>query len=496
MSMAIASACMTVAPVQAQCTPGWVAGFGGTGLNGTVRTAANWDPDGPGPEPTVLVVGGEFTQAGGQPATRLAKWDGLAWTTLGLDRGTIVALWPYPSGELLAGAALTPEYGSFTAVQRWDGSSWERVGYIEFVQALAVLPDGTILAGGGWSSNEYSAVARWNGQNWRRFGLNSGSVRSMVLQSNGDLIVGGQIRPPDATASCRVGRWNGTEWSCVGTGPNWVVNCVAVTPDGRIFAGGEFTIADGNPALNIAGWDGTSWSGLGSGLNGTVNALVVMPNGDLIAGGSFSIAGGVAVNFLARWDGSSWSPVGSGLNGVVRTLLVLPDGDLLVGGQFTQAGGVSAGRIARYTFGNPPVITAQPQSVQGCLSTPATISLTPVGNAPLSFVWRKDGQPIDPVENPSAATATLALAGVHPSDVGSYDCVVTNSCGSVTSSPVVVTLCAADFNCDGSVNSDDLADFATGYFNDPSDPRTDHSGDGPITMDDLCDFITAYFNGC
>ncbi len=61
---------------------------------------------------------------------------------------------------------------------------------------------------------------------------------------------------------------------------------------------------------------------------------------------------------------------------------------------------------------------------------------------------------------------------------------------------IVAAGCAADFNTDGVLNADDLADFITGYFNVPSDPATDFNGDGVINADDLGDFITAYFNGC
>ncbi len=57
-------------------------------------------------------------------------------------------------------------------------------------------------------------------------------------------------------------------------------------------------------------------------------------------------------------------------------------------------------------------------------------------------------------------------------------------------------LCVADFNRDGVLNADDLSDYITGYFNDPSDPATDFNRDGIINADDLSDYITAYFNGC
>ncbi len=52
----------------------------------------------------------------------------------------------------------------------------------------------------------------------------------------------------------------------------------------------------------------------------------------------------------------------------------------------------------------------------------------------------------------------------------------------------------ADFNGDGVVNSDDLSDFITGYFDVPPDPRCDFNADGSINADDLADFITAFFS--
>lgn len=56
--------------------------------------------------------------------------------------------------------------------------------------------------------------------------------------------------------------------------------------------------------------------------------------------------------------------------------------------------------------------------------------------------------------------------------------------------------CLADFNRDGVLNPDDLADFIAGFFTDPPDPLTDANADGVIDPDDLADFIAAYFVGC
>jgi hypothetical protein len=66
-----------------------------------------------------------------------------------------------------------------------------------------------------------------------------------------------------------------------------------------LYAGGDFTKAGGNPASRIAKWNGTNWTALGSGLNGTVRALAVSGS-DLYVGGSFTTAGGKTAAYIAR----------------------------------------------------------------------------------------------------------------------------------------------------------------------------------------------------
>ena len=61
-------------------------------------------------------------------------------------------------------------------------------------------------------------------------------------------------------------------------------------------------------ASHIAKWDGANWSALGSGMNRTVYALAVDGAGDLYAGGDFTTAGGVSANYIAKWNGSAGRP--------------------------------------------------------------------------------------------------------------------------------------------------------------------------------------------
>ncbi len=59
----------------------------------------------------------------------------------------------------------------------------------------------------------------------------------------------------------------------------------------------------------------------------------------------------------------------------------------------------------------------------------------------------------------------------------------------------IVVRSGADFNGDGTIDPDDLADFIAGFFGSPPDIRTDFNGDGVIDPDDLADFIAAFFGG-
>ena len=86
---------------------------------------------------------------------------------------------------------------------------------------------------------------------------------------------------------------------------NGVIRSLTTMPNGDLIAGGDFTIAGftlqgGGVSSNyIARWDGVQWSALGTGMNGPVYAVMTLPNGDLIAGGAFTMAGGVVANRIA-----------------------------------------------------------------------------------------------------------------------------------------------------------------------------------------------------
>src|SRR5436190_17546399 len=67
------------------CAPDWTPFlFTEGGIEGQVFAFQMFDADGPGPSPPVLVAAGAFVEAGGRPASRIARWDGKQWLPLGL----------------------------------------------------------------------------------------------------------------------------------------------------------------------------------------------------------------------------------------------------------------------------------------------------------------------------------------------------------------------------------------------------------------------------
>jgi hypothetical protein len=331
----------------------------------------------------------------------------------------------------------------------------------------------------------------------------SSTVLALAVLPNGDLIAAGEFGATGGTTVNRIARWNGISWEPLGTGMNSGVAALAVLPNGDLIAGGSFTTAGGVAANRIARWDGTSWSPLGTGMNSnsSVLTLAVLPTGELIAGGGFATAGGVTVNNLARWDGTSWSPVGTGTSGAVFALASLPNGDLIVGGSFTAVGGVVALSVASITRQGLPDIIAQPPTQVPLAAMGTTIAVQVPPSSTYQFRWYKDGQPISDLSGvwSGATTATLQLLSPDPSLLGEYYVLLTNQCGTTRSSMTRVIEdagqpCIGDYNQDGGVDGSDIEsfflDWAEGFT------QADLNQDGGVDGADIETFFVAWEAGC
>src|SRR5882724_578322 len=186
----------------------------------------------------------------------------------------------------------------------------------------------------------------------------NGTAYASVRDAAGNLYFGGQFTTAGGVITTNIAKWDGTNWSALGTGfagagANDVLRSLAIF-NGILYAGGNFTSVAGVPANYIAKWDGTNWSAVGAGLSSTATALATA-GGYLYAGGNWtSVSGDTSARSIARWDGFSWSGVGA-MNSLVNALAGSGN-DLYAAGAFariTNNGTItSALRVAKWDGSN------------------------------------------------------------------------------------------------------------------------------------------------
>jgi N-acetylneuraminic acid mutarotase len=339
-----------------------------------------------------VVVGGEFTSAGGVSANNVARFNTLTntWSRLGTGsqngvNGLGVNALAVVGNEVFVGGSFTEAGGvSANNVARFNTqtNTWSSLGTgssngVEGrVSALAVVGNEVVVGGnfnlaGGVSANR---VARFNTQTntWSSLGTGSSNgvsgiglvyVNALAVVGN-EVFVGGSFTEAGGVSANGVARFNTqtNTWSSLGTGSsngvNNVVYALAVVGN-EVFVGGDFTSAGGVFANRVARFNTqtNTWSSLGTGssngVNNVVYALAVVGN-EVFVGGDFTSAGGVSANRVARFNTqtNTWSSLGTGssngVGGVVVYALAVVGNEVFVGGYFTSAGGVSANYVARF----------------------------------------------------------------------------------------------------------------------------------------------------
>ena len=156
-----------------------------------------------------------------------------------------------------------------------------------------------------------------------------------------------------------------------------------------------------------------------------------------------TICTGDPVTFSVDADGASlsyqWKKNGVnilGATGSSYTIAAVAAGDA---GDYTvtvsgTCGSVTSG-IAKLTVNAAPVITDHPDNITLCTGTNHTFTVTASG-ANLTYLWRKNGIPI----LPSETNTSLVINNIDAGDAGTYDVVVTNECGDVTSNGAVLSV--------------------------------------------------------
>jgi hypothetical protein len=273
-----------------------------------------------------LYAGGYFTTAGGVTANYIAKWNGTQWSSLGTGMGmdTIVQAIAFDSSDnvYVTGTFLTANGVTVNMIAKWNGTQFSALGngistnqrFGGYGLSFAVDSSDNLYVGGSFNVNEgpSNAIAKWNTTSsaWE-YPFGSGmtigySVYSLAFDSNDNLYAGGFFFSANGVTANHIAKWNGTQFSALGSGTNNTVRALAVDSSGNLYIGGDFTTANGVTVNRIAKWNGTQFSALGTGMNNGVNSLAIDSSGNLYAGGYFTTAGGIEAFGTAKWNGSSW----------------------------------------------------------------------------------------------------------------------------------------------------------------------------------------------
>lgn len=346
-------------------TPQWADDFDMGGLYGRVFGLGTWNGR--------LIAGGVGFPTDGVAAKNVVAFDGNRWQPLGsgvtgaltstIQGGPIVRAAAVYGGELVvAGRFLTAGGVAADCIARWNGTSWQPLGsgltnsfnFTPVVYALTVF-NGELYAGGDFDTAGGQAIrglAKWNGSQWSPVGsgLNDPfdlAVYSMTIHA-GALYVGGNFAMAGGQTVNNIARWDGTSFSALGVGvPNGNGDVQSLESfQGQLYIGGNFYGIGGIAASNIARWNGTSFSAVGAGMTGTQGvgttvACMKVWNGSLHVGGTFDLIGSLVVRNVAAWNGSQWISIG-GVDGssTITTALAMTEfqGRLIVGGEFANAG--------------------------------------------------------------------------------------------------------------------------------------------------------------
>ncbi len=424
-------------------------------------------------------------------------------------------------------------FGGQLGIGEYDGQTWEwhapspENGSVsgEWVQREVAGPEPsaffamaydtarkvTVLFGGRGPGFISGQTWEWNGTEWTRRLISGPSPRrghAMAYDSvRGVIVLFGGLEDFDGrTFLADTWEYDGTAWTHRGTaGPPdfWGRATHAMAYDS---ARAVTVLFGGLTGINMYDnqtweWDGATWTRrLVSGPThraGHSMAYDTARGVTVLYGG----IGSVVTSETWEWDGTAW--IGRNLAGPLdrsyhamfyddrRDTTVLFSGL----GSISQAPGRDTWGLGTPCAGLP-LINTHPIDQDTCVGGSAEFGVSVTGRGPLSYQWRRDKQDLadEPGHISGARSPTLVILEAVPDDEGVYDCVATDDCGSITSNSAMLSICAADFNCDAAVNSQDFFDFLTAFF--ASSPDADFNADKVVNSQDFFDFLTAFFDGC
>ncbi|MGD9690144.1 MAG: hypothetical protein AB7K52_10870 [Phycisphaerales bacterium] len=294
---------------------------------------------------------------------------------------------------------------------------------------LCVSDDALVLAGDDdvTGSAQRPAIWRWNGSSYVGQIVDAGTGGASSSTINAISADGSKATGQSYLENNKLWRWEynaGTEMydkvekAAALTPPGTAltrVQATAMTPDGETIYG-----TYNNSRAFV-------WTAA-TGMQDLTNLLV--------AEGITGLPAGAVIGNVQACSANGRALVGAGgLGGT--SFVIFRDGD--------------AGCIA------PAAVPAPSTTTISMCSRTVSLNASITGSGPFTYQWRKNGMPIVPGPtgnmdvNGLASTyseglspAQFRISNAGPLDAGSFDCVVTNSCGSLTIDPIVVTAADAD----------------------------------------------------
>jgi uncharacterized delta-60 repeat protein len=322
-----------------------------------------------------ILLGGAFTSL--QPAgtaARLARKNFARLTAAGLvdtgfdasaggtTRAIVNALAVQPDGKVIAGGDFADLGGAkSTNLARYRAEGGPDPDFSTSlatdgpVHAVVVRPNGapvpSQLRGFAWLNADGTLRAGFAPANNL-----SGEISAVALDASGRLLLGGSFADLSNLTGGNLIRLNasGTIDASFNPAPNGQVTGLVVQPDGSLIVVGAFTTLGGVTRNRIARLraDGSLDPGYDPNASGRINAIVAEAAGVVVVGGAFTsftpnaATAAVTRNYLARIraDGTldDYNP---GPSGVVLALAPQADGKIVAGGAFNTVqpnGGVTA----------------------------------------------------------------------------------------------------------------------------------------------------------
>ncbi len=259
-----------------------------------------------------LYAAGTFSQVDRQIATRIAFWNGQVWQDPGGMSQKLADLLGVAPREVSA-IAYDPAQKALYASGKYDEGDYER-GFMavwkENSQAWTLIAD----------SPHFSPPTRM--KMTPQGSLVAGGSTSFTVDAGGALSYGGTGLPAASYGMALFdnNEWRGLKSGLTLMGgsksyqhahgyspvdPVYVTE-MAFDKAGQLYIVGRFISVDNKCMYGIARWDGREWSALGSGLGppnsfGPARDLAFDSRGNLYVVGNFQTAGGKPIRYLARW---------------------------------------------------------------------------------------------------------------------------------------------------------------------------------------------------